>query len=141
MHESNNDNRYVLKVTRHPPPPHHFHHSQRFHYFPFRHPAPFLRNRILILAAAVFYVPGADNEGTASLPDAFQLIKNVVGKGAAILFALALLCAGQSASITATVAGQVVCEGFIRMKVSVSFGFLLQFLCPPPPFPILFNIY
>lgn len=38
---------------------------------------------------------------------------------AAVLFALALLCAGQSASITATLAGQIVSEGFLEWKVSV----------------------
>jgi NRAMP (natural resistance-associated macrophage protein)-like metal ion transporter len=39
---------------------------------------------------------------------------------AAVLFAVALLCAGESASITATLAGQIVSEGFLRWKVSVS---------------------
>lgn len=39
--------------------------------------------------------------------------------GAAILFALALLCAGESAGITATLAGQVVSEGFLRWHISV----------------------
>lgn len=39
--------------------------------------------------------------------------------GSAFLFAFALLCAGQSASITATLAGQVVSEGFLRWKLSV----------------------
>ncbi|EPQ60172.1 smf Mn2+ and Fe2+ transporter [Gloeophyllum trabeum ATCC 11539] len=75
---------------------------------------------ILILASAVFYY-GSGRTGSevpASLFDAHDLILSLVGKPAAFLFALALLCAGQSSSIIATVAGQVVCEGFIRWRVS-----------------------
>ena len=41
---------------------------------------------------------------------------------AAFVFALALICSGQSASITATLAGQIVSEGFIQWKISVSFS-------------------
>lgn len=77
--------------------------------------------RILILASAVFYY--GENGGTgdanpASLFDAHALIKDIVGPGAALLFALALLAAGQSSSIIATVAGQAVSEGFLRWRVS-----------------------
>jgi len=50
--------------------------------------------------------------------DAHDLIQDNVGKAAALLFALALLSAGQSSSIIATVAGQSVSEGFLQWKVS-----------------------
>jgi len=50
--------------------------------------------------------------------DAYQLIKDYMGRGSAFLFAFALLCAGQSASITVTLAGQVVSEGFLEWTVS-----------------------
>ncbi|KZP29257.1 natural resistance-associated macrophage protein [Athelia psychrophila] len=76
---------------------------------------------ILVLAAAVFYYgAGADatKTGPASLFDAHTLIRDLVGKPAALLFALALLAAGQSASMIATVAGQSVSEGFLRWRVS-----------------------
>ncbi|OAX42092.1 Nramp-domain-containing protein [Rhizopogon vinicolor AM-OR11-026] len=75
---------------------------------------------ILILASAVFYYgSGArGSESPASLFDAHTLINNTIGKGAALLFALALLASGQSASIVATVAGQSVSEGFLNWKVS-----------------------
>ncbi|KAG1754742.1 natural resistance-associated macrophage protein-domain-containing protein [Suillus paluster] len=75
---------------------------------------------ILILASAVFYYgSGAyGSESPASLFDAHTLINNSIGTGAALLFALALLAAGQSASIVATVAGQSVSEGFLNWKVS-----------------------
>ncbi|KAH8120595.1 Nramp-domain-containing protein [Phellopilus nigrolimitatus] len=75
---------------------------------------------ILIIAGAVFfYGPGQTAGNTpAGLFDAFDLIASFIGKPAAIIFAIALLCSGQSASITATLAGQIVSEGFIQWKVS-----------------------
>lgn len=75
---------------------------------------------ILILASAVFYYgSGAyGSESPASLFDAHTLIKNSIGQAAALLFALALLASGQSASLVATVAGQSISEGFLNWKVS-----------------------
>ncbi|EEB92628.1 hypothetical protein MPER_08833, partial [Moniliophthora perniciosa FA553] len=78
---------------------------------------------ILILASAVFFYGNGltgDNAGkdAAGLFDAYDLIKDLVGPGAATLFAVALLAAGQSSSIIATVAGQAVAEGFLQWRVS-----------------------
>ncbi|KAG1886046.1 smf Mn2+ and Fe2+ transporter [Suillus subluteus] len=75
---------------------------------------------ILILASAVFYYgSGAyGSESPASLYDAHTLIQNTIGPAAALLFALALLASGQSASLVATVAGQSISEGFLNWKVS-----------------------
>ncbi|WWD08657.1 hypothetical protein V865_006770 [Kwoniella europaea PYCC6329] len=78
-----------------------------------------INSSILTLAGAAFYY--GDNDASADDADlfgAFALIKSYIGHAAAIIFALALLCAGQSASITATLAGQVVSEGFINWKTS-----------------------
>jgi metal iron transporter len=76
--------------------------------------------RILILASAVFhYGVGRGSGGPASLFDAYSLLRQIVGQGAATLFALALLASGQSSSIVATMAGQTVSEGFLRWRVSV----------------------
>lgn len=75
---------------------------------------------ILVLASAVFYY-GSGAQGSltpASLFDAHTLIRDTIGKPAALLFALALLASGQSASIIATLAGQSVSEGFLHWKVS-----------------------
>ncbi|TFY58172.1 hypothetical protein EVJ58_g6581 [Rhodofomes roseus] len=75
---------------------------------------------ILMLASAVFYY-GFGQTGTtspATLFDAYDLLRSTLGKPAATLFALALLAAGQSSSIIATLAGQTVSEGFIHWKVS-----------------------
>ena len=78
---------------------------------------------ILTLAgAAFFYGTTGATADDADLQGAYHLIHDLVGRGPAILFALALLCAGQSASITATLAGQVVSEGFLEWKTSVSFS-------------------
>jgi metal iron transporter len=82
--------------------------------------AVLINSLILILASAVFFygtgVPG--NANPASLFDAHDLIRDLVGKPAAFLFALALLASGQSSSIIATVAGQAVSEGFLQWRVS-----------------------
>ncbi|KAG6896240.1 hypothetical protein C0992_009537 [Termitomyces sp. T32_za158] len=58
------------------------------------------------------------DEVPASLFDAYDLIRNLVGQGAATLFAVALLAAGQSSSIICTVAGQAVSEGFLQWRTS-----------------------
>ncbi|OSD00839.1 natural resistance-associated macrophage protein [Trametes coccinea BRFM310] len=77
-----------------------------------------INSMILILSSAVFYNGDTGSENPASLFDAFDLLKDIVGKPAAILFALALLASGQSSSIIATLAGQIVSEGFIRWRLS-----------------------
>ncbi|THU79102.1 natural resistance-associated macrophage protein [Dendrothele bispora CBS 962.96] len=84
-----------------------------------------INSLILILASAVFFYGHVDGAGDAGLFDAYDLIKELVGPGAATIFAFALLFAGQSSSIIATVAGQAVAEGFIRWRVSPIFRRLL----------------
>ncbi|KAH9853075.1 Nramp-domain-containing protein [Lenzites betulinus] len=79
-----------------------------------------INSAILVIAAAVFF--NKDGASSSSAPaglfDAHDLIKAHIGTAAAFIFALALLCAGQTASITATLAGQIVSEGFIEWRVS-----------------------
>ncbi|KAH9953383.1 natural resistance-associated macrophage protein-domain-containing protein [Russula dissimulans] len=72
---------------------------------------------ILIVASAVFNQAGVQ-AATADIYDVYSLLHNIVGRGAAITFALGLLCSGESASLVATVAGQIVSEGFLRWRVS-----------------------
>ncbi|QRW27179.1 hypothetical protein RhiXN_01774 [Rhizoctonia solani] len=81
-----------------------------------------INSAILILGAAAFYYGGDGQILDAGLFDAHDLIRDKIGRPAAFLFALALLCSGQSASITATLAGQIVSEGFIEWRISVAFG-------------------
>ncbi|GJN88014.1 hypothetical protein Rhopal_000970-T1 [Rhodotorula paludigena] len=76
---------------------------------------------ILILGAAVFYYgdgrsSNQDGEGVSDLFDAYELVKQYLGQAFAYLFAVALLAAGQSASLTVTLSGQIVSEGFINWR-------------------------
>ncbi|KAG6866854.1 hypothetical protein C0991_008790 [Blastosporella zonata] len=81
-----------------------------------------INSAILILSATVFFEGPDDHdhptETPAGLFEASELIKTHLGRGAATIFALALVCAGQTSSITATLAGQIVSEGFIEWRVS-----------------------
>ncbi len=78
--------------------------------------ALFVNAAILIVAAAVFHRSG--HYEVQAIEDAFKLLSPLVGAGfASTLFAVALLASGQNSSITGTLAGQVVMEGFIHMKL------------------------
>jgi manganese transport protein len=79
--------------------------------------ALFVNAAILIVAAAVFHRRGLYD--VAAIQDAYKLLSPLLGAaGASTLFAVALLASGQNSSITGTLAGQVVMEGFIHLKVS-----------------------
>ncbi len=79
--------------------------------------ALFVNGAILIVAAAVFHRSG--HFEVAAIEDAYKLLSPLVGAGfASTLFAVALLASGQNSSITGTLAGQVVMEGFVKMKVA-----------------------
>ena len=76
----------------------------------------FINASILILAAAAFHWNG--RKDVADIQDAFLLLDPVMGtKWASILFAVALLASGQNATVTGTLAGQIVMEGFIDLKL------------------------
>jgi manganese transport protein len=79
--------------------------------------ALFVNAAILIVAAAVFHRSG--HFEVAAIQDAYKLLSPLVGAaGASTLFAIALLASGQNSSITGTLAGQIVMEGFIHFKLS-----------------------
>jgi manganese transport protein len=79
--------------------------------------ALFVNAGILIVAAAVFHRSG--HFEVAAIEDAYKLLSPLVGAGfASTLFAIALLASGQNSSITGTLAGQIVMEGFVHLKVS-----------------------
>ncbi len=79
--------------------------------------ALFVNAAILIVAAAVFYRSG--HYDVAAIQDAYKLLSPLLGAtGASTLFAVALLASGQNSSITGTLAGQVVMEGFINIRLS-----------------------
>jgi manganese transport protein len=78
--------------------------------------ALFINGAILVMAAAVFH--GTGHEQVADIGDAYQLLSPLLGtKTASVLFAVALLCSGQNATLTGTLAGQIVMEGFINLRL------------------------
>jgi len=78
--------------------------------------ALFINAGILIMAAAVFH--GTSHENVAEIGDAYQLLSPLLGTTlASALFAIALLCSGQNATLTGTLAGQIVMEGFINLRL------------------------
>ena len=77
----------------------------------------FVNAAILILAATTFYKKGYFNVN--EIQDAYHLLEPLLGTNLApILFGVALLAAGQSSTITGTMSGQIVMEGFIKLKIS-----------------------
>ncbi len=79
--------------------------------------ALFVNAAILIVAAAVFHRGG--HPEVAEIGDAYKLLSPMLGVGAAsTMFAVALLASGQNSTITGTLAGQIVMEGFLHIKLS-----------------------
>lgn len=77
----------------------------------------FVNAAILVLAASVFFSTG--NTQVAKIEDAHQLLAPLLGnKWAPILFAIALIAAGQSSTITGTLAGQIVMEGYLQLRIN-----------------------
>ncbi|HXL26783.1 MAG TPA: Nramp family divalent metal transporter, partial [Chthoniobacterales bacterium] len=78
--------------------------------------ALFINAAILIVAAATFYRSG--HHEVAEIQDAYKLLSPLLGVGAAsTLFAVALLASGQNSTLTGTLAGQIVMEGFLRLRL------------------------
>ncbi|MFM9989472.1 Nramp family divalent metal transporter [Flavobacterium sp.] len=76
----------------------------------------FVNAAILILAAATFYKNGMFE--VAEIQDAHQLLAPMLGTSwAPILFAIALIAAGQSSTITGTLAGQIIMEGYLNLRI------------------------
>lgn len=78
--------------------------------------ALFVNSAILIVAASAFHFSG--NQQVSEIQDAYQLLTPLLGSGAAsLLFGLALLASGQSSTFTGTIAGQVIMEGFLNLRI------------------------
>jgi manganese transport protein len=76
----------------------------------------FINAAILILSAATFHRTG--HQDVADISDAYQLLSPILGQGlASIVFAVALLASGQNSTLTGTLAGQIVMEGFLRLRL------------------------
>lgn len=75
----------------------------------------FVNAAILILAATAFYKNGLFE--VAEIQDAYRLLEDIFGSMAPSLFAIALIAAGQSSTITGTLAGQIVMEGHLNLRI------------------------
>ena len=100
----------------------------------------FVNAGILILAASVFYFNGQSS--VARIQDAYQLLQPMLGTAVApILFAVALIAAGQSSTVTGTLAGQVVMEGYLHLRINPLLRRLLTRLIAIVPSVIIILIY
>lgn len=76
----------------------------------------FINASILIVAAATFHTTG--NQDVADIHDAHQMLAPILGTTfASIFFAVALLASGQNSTLTGTIAGQIVMEGFLNIRL------------------------
>jgi len=102
--------------------------------------ALFINAAILIMAAATFH--GTGHQDVAEIGDAYQLLSPLLGTTmASVLFAVALLCSGQNATLTGTLAGQIVMEGFINLRIRPWLRRLVTRLIAIVPAVIVIAIY
>ena len=100
----------------------------------------FVNAAILVLAASVFFTTG--NTGVAQIQDAHKLLEPLLGsKLAPILFAVALIAAGQSSTLTGTLAGQIVMEGYLQLRINPWLRRLLTRLIAIIPAVLVILIY
>ena len=102
--------------------------------------ALFINAAILIVSAAVFH--GTQFEFVADIGDAYKLLSPLLGTTAAgVLFAVALLCSGQNATLTGTLAGQIVMEGFVNIRLRPWLRRLITRLLAIIPAIIVVSLY
>jgi len=102
--------------------------------------ALFINAAILIVSAAAFH--GTAHESVADIGDAYQLLSPLLGTSlASVLFALALLFSGQNATLTGTLAGQIVMEGFVNIRLRPWLRRLITRLVAIIPAVIVIGMY
>jgi len=102
--------------------------------------ALFINAAILIMAAATFH--GTGHQDVADIGDAYNLLTPLLGASfASALFAIALLCSGQNATLTGTLAGQIVMEGFINLRLRPWLRRLITRLIAIVPAVIVVGLY
>jgi manganese transport protein len=95
---------------------------------------------ILILSAAVFHWSG--HWEVAEIQDAYKLLSPLLGVGAAsVLFAVALLASGQNSTLTGTLAGQIVMEGFLNFRIKPWLRRLITRLIAIVPAVIVIGVF
>ena len=110
----------------------------------------FINAAILIVAAAVFHPIFVENGRViASFDEAYKTLVPILSQGAGLIFAIALLCAGIASSTSATLAGQIVFEGFLDIKhinlfklrvytrLATMAPAIIAIMCNAPPVTIL----
>ena len=99
----------------------------------------FVNSAILVLAAAVFYANGMV---VTEIQQAYKMLEQLVGTQAApIAFGLALLAAGQSSTLTGTLAGQIVMEGFVKVRLRPYMRRLITRVIALAPAVVVIAIY
>jgi manganese transport protein len=102
--------------------------------------ALFINAAILIVSAATFYAHGRHD--VAEIQDAYKLLSPTLGVGvASAIFALALLASGQNSTLTGTLAGQIVMEGFLNIRLRPWLRRLITRLIAIVPAVIVTAIY
>lgn len=94
---------------------------------------------ILVLAATVFFKTG--NSDVGEIKEAHRLLPGFLGETAPVLFALALIAAGQSSTVTGTLAGQIVMEGYLSLRINPILRRLITRLVAIVPALIVIVIY
>src|SRR6201997_3711951 len=102
--------------------------------------ALFINAAILILSAAAFHWSG--HQDVAEIQDAYRLLSPLLGVGgASILFAIALLASGQNSTLTGTLAGQIVMEGFLNIRITPWLRRLITRLVAVVPAVLVIGIF
>jgi manganese transport protein len=99
----------------------------------------FVNAAILILAASVFFKTG--NSDVAEIKEAHRLLPAFLGNVAPVLFAVALIAAGQSSTVTGTLAGQIIMEGYLSLRINPMLRRLITRLVAIVPALIVIIIY
>ena len=99
----------------------------------------FVNAAILILAAKVFFTTG--NTDVAEIKEAHRLLPSFLGNVAPVLFAVALIAAGQSSTVTGTLAGQIIMEGYLSLRINPMLRRLITRMVAIVPALIVIIIY
>jgi manganese transport protein len=99
----------------------------------------FVNAGILVLAGTLFYKSG--NYEVAQIEQAHKLLPSFLGSAAPILFAVALICAGQSSTVTGTLAGQIIMEGYLNLRLSPILRRIITRLIAIVPAVIVIFVY
>ena len=99
----------------------------------------FVNAAILILAAKVFFESG--NSHVAEIKEAHRLLPDFLGNVAPVLFAVALIAAGQSSTVTGTLAGQIIMEGYLSLRINPILRRLITRMVAIVPALIVIIIY